>query len=169
MDEGAFSDWPVVLVWLFFLAGALMRGTALYWIGRGARAADSRFRGVLDRPSVQKAEDVVRRVGAPVVALSYLTVGVQSAVNIAAGALRMPARRFVPALLLGAMAWATIYTTVGWAVVETFWGSLGTRWLLAGAAAVALLAGATIYARQRVGLRSLADGDDTVGSHQEGT
>ena len=42
------------------------------------------------RPSVRRAEAVVGRYGAPAVTLCFLTIGVQTAVNAAAGSLRMP-------------------------------------------------------------------------------
>src|SRR5690606_19745348 len=83
-------------------------------------------------------EAIVRRYGAPAVSLCFLTVGLQTAVLVAAGSLRMPLRRFVPALLLGALIWATIYVTVGLAVVEAIWG--GRVWVPIVAAVVLLLA-----------------------------
>jgi membrane protein DedA with SNARE-associated domain len=93
-----------------------------------ARGAAGR-RWSLDAAWLRRGEDVVRRFGAPAVTLCFLTVGVQTAVNLAAGTLRMPLRRYLPALLLGALLWAGVYLTVGIAVVEAFWGS-GRPWLL---------------------------------------
>lgn len=91
------------------------RAGATYLLGRGARrAADrGRFAAFLDSPSVQRATELVNRWGAPVVALSFLTVGFQTAANAAAGLTGMPARRYLPALALGGLAWAVIYATVG--------------------------------------------------------
>ncbi len=71
---------------------------------------------------MQRAESVVSRYGAPVVAASFLTVGVQTAINAASGAMRMPARRYVPGLLVGAVLWALLYTTAGAAVWEAVRG-----------------------------------------------
>lgn len=51
----------------------------------------------------------------------------------------MPWRYYVPALLVGALVWAAIYLTVGLAVVHA-WLSGDGRWLLAGLAALALVA-----------------------------
>lgn len=101
MDELT-RDWPFVAVWVFFFAGALTRGTAFYWLGRGARSAGNRARRWTDNPNVARAERVVARYGAPVVTLCFLTVGVQSAVLTAAGVLRMPGRQFAPAVVVGA-------------------------------------------------------------------
>ncbi|MEI2712167.1 MAG: VTT domain-containing protein [Nocardioides sp.] len=155
-----FADWPIAATWVFFLGGSLARGTALYWMGRGARTVDSRWRGLLDRPSVRRAERVVARFGAPLVAASFLTVGVQTAVNVAAGGLQMPGRRYVPALVVGSMAWATIYTTVGWAVIEAFWGRESTWWVVSATLGVLLTATATMWARRKFGLRALPEGDE---------
>ena len=49
------------------------------------------------------------------VTLSFLTVGIQTLVNLAAGVLRMPLRRYLPALIVGAIIWAFLYATVGFA------------------------------------------------------
>ena len=128
------TDLPVAAAYVFLVAVAFCRGGATYLVGRLVRRAK-----VLDRPAVRRAEDVVRRVGPSAVSLSFLTVGVQTAVNAAAGLLRMPWRYYVPALLVGALVWAAIYLTVGLAVVHA-WLSGDGRWLLAGLAALALVA-----------------------------
>jgi membrane protein DedA with SNARE-associated domain len=60
-------------------------------------------------------QQMVARWGAPVVTLSFLTVGIQTLVNLAAGVMRMPLRRYIPALTIGAILWAFLYATVGFA------------------------------------------------------
>lgn len=134
-------DWPVVPLYAFLVVVALCRAGATYALGRVARGAAGR-RWTLDATWLARGEDVVRRFGAPAVTLCFLTVGVQTAVNLAAGTLRMPLQRYLPALVLGALLWAGVYLTVGIAVVEAFWGS-GGPWLLltvlAGAAAAAVV------------------------------
>lgn len=116
--------WPVWAVFLTLWGIALARGAATYWAGRGLRAggARSRWSHHLERPGVERAEGFVRRVGAPAVTLGFLTVGLQSAINASAGMLRMPLRRFVPAVLLGSALWSAVYTTVGIAVVDSVLG-----------------------------------------------
>ena len=64
----------------------------------------------------------MRRFGAPAVTLGFLTVGVQTAINASAGMLRMPQRRFLPAVTLGALLWSLVYTTVGFTVVDAWLG-----------------------------------------------
>ncbi|MCD6638775.1 MAG: VTT domain-containing protein [Nocardioides sp.] len=138
-------DWPVVPLYLFLVVVAFLRGGATYLVGRGARgAADRAWR--TDADWVRTGESVVRRFGAPAVSLCFLTIGVQSAVLLAAGTLRMPLGRFLPALLVGALLWAGVYTTVGFAVVEAIWGS-GRIWLVA---AVVALVAALVWGIQQV-------------------
>ncbi len=125
----------------------MVRGGVTYWVGRGLRGAGERRRRLAAHPAVLRAETLVGRVGAPVVSLSFLTVGVQTAVNAAAGLLRMPTRHYLPALVVGAALWATVYTTVGFAVLYAVHGRGGWWWAVAAAVAVALVAVATVRAR----------------------
>lgn len=128
--EALVDDWPVWLVFVVLWAGAFARGTATYWIGRGVRAGGSRSRwsAYLDRRVVKRAEGWVRRFGAPAVTLGFLTVGVQTAINASAGMLRMPQRRFLPAVTLGAALWSLVYTTVGFTVLDAWLGDLSWWW-----------------------------------------
>lgn len=124
------DGWPVWLVFVVLWAGALARGTATYWLGRGVRAGGGRSRWArhLDGRLVRRAEAWVRRFGAPAVTLGFLTVGVQTAINASAGMLRMPQRRFLPAATLGAALWSLVYTTVGVTVVDAWLGNLSWWW-----------------------------------------
>jgi membrane protein DedA with SNARE-associated domain len=60
-------------------------------------------------------QQAVARWGAPVVTVSFLTIGIQTLVNLAAGVMRMPLRRYIPALIVGSILWAVLYATVGFA------------------------------------------------------
>ena len=130
--EAFVDDWPVWLVFVALWAGAFVRGTATYWLGRGVRAGGSRSRWArhLDSGAVQRAEGWVRRFGAPAVTLGFLTVGVQTAINASAGMLRMPQRRFLPAVTLGAALWSLVYTTVGFTVLDAWLGDLSWWWVV---------------------------------------
>ncbi|NHA68200.1 DedA family protein [Phycicoccus flavus] len=146
------DEWPVWAVFGTLWVAATGRGLLLYSLGRGVRAggARSRLAHHLDRPLVARAERLVRRVGPPAVTLGYLTVGLQSAINASAGLLRMPPRRFLPAVVLGGALWAVVYTTVGFAVVDAVLGRV-PWWTVA--AAVALLAVvAVLTTRLRAGV-----------------
>lgn len=145
-----FDSWPYAATFAVLFAGAMLRSNATYWAGRSLRAGGehTRFGRHLDRPAVARAEAAVRRLGAPAVTLSFLTVGVQTAVMAAAGALRMPLSRFVPATVVGSLLWAAVYTFAGLAVLRAaigglpWWGALLTVLAVAGT-----LLGATRLAR----------------------
>lgn len=141
------EGWPVWVGWLILFGGALVRGNATYWVGRGLRHGGERSRLAqrLDGPLVHRAEGWVARFGAPLVSLGFLTVGVQTAINAASGALRMPLQRFVPAVVVGAALWATLYLTVGLAVVDAVLGRISWWWGL-----VALLTLGVVIAGSRV-------------------
>ncbi len=146
------TDWPFALTYAFFFAGALVRANATYWIGRAARSGGehTRARRRLDSPLVQRAESVVARVGAPAVALSFLTVGVQTAINFAAGVLRMPLWRYEIAVVIGALAWAAIYSTIGFAVVAAWVSGAPWVWVAVGLAALAVIVVSTRLSRRRL-------------------
>lgn len=138
------DGWPVWAVFAAFWVIAMLRTNATYWAGRGIRAggARSRLAQRLDTPAVVRTEAFVDRWGAPVVALSYLTVGFQTLINAAAGALRMPLRHYVPATVVGSLLWATLYTSVGVALWEALTGG-EWWWLLVAAVAGLVVTGAT--------------------------
>ena len=157
-------DWPVLPLYLFLVVVAVGRGGATYVVGRAARGAAGR-RWRLDSRWVARGEDVVRRLGAPAVTLCFLTVGVQTAVNLAAGTLRMPLRRYVPALLLGALLWAAIYLTVGVAVLDAFWRS-SRPWMLVAVLGVVTVTAAVVRHLLR---RKVIDDGAAPGSHEMGS
>ncbi|GAB77697.1 membrane protein DedA, SNARE-associated domain [Austwickia chelonae] len=139
------NTWPFAALYAFFLFGALTRSQATYWTGRGLRVGGERSRLArrLDRPAVRTAERLVARWGAPIIVLSFLTIGVQTAINLAAGALRMPMRRYFPASLVGSLIWAAIYTTIGFAVVEAWVQDEAGPWLIVMLIPLALIGAAT--------------------------
>ena len=112
-------DWvqelPLLPAVAFLYVVIWCRAGATYLVGRAARRAADRGRiaAFLDSPRVLRATDLVNRWGAPVVAVSFLTIGFQTAANAAAGLTRMPARRYLPALAVGGLVWALLYATVG--------------------------------------------------------
>lgn len=144
--EELFDGWPTWVVFGVLFLGAFARGAVTYAVGRGARAGGgrSRFAGRLDSPLVRRAETWVARFGAPIVSVGFLTVGVQSAINAAAGMLRMPMRRFVPGLVVGALLWSALYTTVGLAVVDAALGRVSWWWAVG---ALAVLVGTVLASR----------------------
>ena len=113
MDFWKGWPYPVAVVVLFVIV--LLRAGGTYALGRaaGAGAQRTRLARLMARRGFARVQELVARWGAPVVALSFLTVGMQTLVNLAAGLTRMPLRRYVPALVIGSIIWALLYATVG--------------------------------------------------------
>lgn len=162
---------PVVLALACLFLIVLARSHATYWAGRAvARGASSEgvtrhgpawWRRTVERtaraaaaPGVQRGVRLVHRWGPIAVTLAYLTVGIQTAVFVGAGLLRMPYLRFTIASLPGAVAWAIIWGTVGagaiWVALRlpaaSPWGIVA---LVAVLATVAAAAAATARRRRR--------------------
>jgi len=113
---------PYPWVFLFFWCLAMMRSHTMYWIGRGITAGTARTRWVslLESPVYAHAQAWSARWGVLAVPVSFLTVGIQSVIQLSAGVARMPLRRYVAATAAGAIAWAAVYTTIGMAIL-TAW------------------------------------------------
>lgn len=116
----------------------MLRSNATYWVGRGAIAGWQRLRDKPSRASRVRAEKLIRRLGPIAVALSYLTIGIQTTIHLTAGALRMPMRLYLPAAAVGSVAWAVVYATVGLAIVQAWLAALAGSWY-ALAALIALM------------------------------
>ncbi len=107
---------PWIWVWIALFAIVFLRAGGTYLIGRAARAGMSRINAVkriMESAVYQRSERALDRWGPPAVAASFLTIGFQTAINLAAGVVRMRWYRYVPALIIGGGIWATIYTTIG--------------------------------------------------------
>lgn len=111
---------PFIWAFLILFVIVMLRSNATYWAGRGLAAGGrkTKLQKHLDAPAVLRAEKIIARWGAPAVSVSFLTIGVQTAVNTAAGLGRMPLRRYIPATVIGSIAWATIYATIGLAAFD---------------------------------------------------
>src|SRR5689334_3029615 len=96
---------PFWLAFLALFASATVRSNGTYWLGRGAMAGWRRHRGSTGELT-GRAQSLLRRLGPFAVTLSYLTVGLQTAIHLAAGAMRMPLRHYLPAAVVGSVIWA---------------------------------------------------------------
>lgn len=159
-------DWvrslPLIPAIGFLYIVILLRAGATYALARGAHrlAHRGRIGAWLEGPRVSGAIALVNRWGAPVVALSFLTVGFQTAANAAAGLTRMPLVRYLPALALGGLAWAVVYATVGLATIA-LWVELFLRSPWAAVAVLAVVAAVVIMViRERRAGRSRRRNDD---------
>ena len=99
MPEFGFLDGqPFWIVYFTLLGVILCRAQATYWIGRGLGTGVTRSRrGAGLERKLDAARRRIDRYGAPVVTLSFCTVGVQTAVNLSAGAMRMRFPRYLAA------------------------------------------------------------------------
>jgi membrane protein DedA with SNARE-associated domain len=113
MDFWRSWPYPVAVTVLFVVA--LLRAGGTYALGRAAQngARRTRIAELMARPGFGRMQALITRWGAPVVTLSFLTVGIQTLVNFAAGVTQMPLRRYLPALAFGALLWGFLYATLG--------------------------------------------------------
>jgi len=119
--------YPVAVATLFVVV--LLRAGATYALGRAAQtgARRTRIARLMARPEFGRVQDLVARWGAPMVTASFLTVGIQTLVNLVAGMTQMPLRRYLPALALGSLLWGFLYATVGFATFSA-WRELYARY-----------------------------------------
>lgn len=167
MDDILKLPFGVALAILFGIV--MIRVNVTYWIGRGAAAGveRSRFAGRFHGSKAARAQALIQRWGPFAVVLSFLTVGVQTAINFAAGAAVMPLRRYLPAAVAGSAVWALLYATIGFAAIDAWLalvaGSPVTGVLLLVLAAAVVLA-VVIHRRRRAALaaEAAAAGDTVV-------
>ncbi|MFD0151150.1 DedA family protein [Streptomyces sp. NPDC055721] len=147
MDKIALTAGTLYVIVLLRAGGTFAVG----WLA-AAGARRSRFAGRISSAKFQRAERAIQRWGAPVVAVSFLTVGFQTAANFLAGSMRMPLPRYLPALFVGGAAWALIYATLGVGALEVL-GKLFAERTALGVSAVAVLlltvCGVAVYRRRR--------------------
>jgi membrane protein DedA with SNARE-associated domain len=149
-------DWlreaPFGWAFAFLFALAMLRANTTYWIGRGIAAGvrHTRFEHYLTGPIYRRARRFMDRWGVLAVPLSFLTIGIQTAVNASAGVSRMSLPRYLPAVVVGCLLWALVYATVGMAVLYA-WLALGWPWVLGAVLLVAAATLAWIAYRRRTG------------------
>ncbi|MEV7373818.1 VTT domain-containing protein [Streptomyces sp. NPDC090301] len=147
MDKIALTAGALYVIVLLRAGGTFAVG----WLA-GAGARRSRFAGRISSAKFARAERAIQRWGAPVVAVSFLTVGFQTAANFLAGSMRMPLPRYLPALFVGGAAWALVYATAGLGALEVL-GRLFAEQTALGVSAVAALllavCGVVLYRRRK--------------------
>ena len=140
---------------LALFAIVMLRSNATYWVGRGAMAGWRRRHSATGGESEaqlerqQRAEALLRRLGPAAVTLSYLTVGIQTAVHLTAGVMRMPLAYYLPASIVGSMAWAALYATIGLAVVQAWIAAEAGSWYGLGAVGALVLVGLATWLLSR--------------------
>lgn len=137
------AGWPYPLTVATLFVIVMLRAGSTYAVGRAAQAGARRTRWAhwLESAGFVQAQQTVERWGAPVITASFLTVGLQTLINLAAGMGRMPLRRYVPALVAGSVLWAFLYATVGF-VTFAAWRRLYELSPVGAVSAVVVLAAA---------------------------
>ncbi|MDR0284618.1 MAG: hypothetical protein LBI33_06970, partial [Propionibacteriaceae bacterium] len=112
-------DWvqgqPFVLAAAFLTGVAAVRSQSTYWLGRGIRAGVVRTAWAR-KIATDKEQRVVRQLehwGWPVIPVSFLTVGFQTAVQLTAGLLGWRWPRYTLAAIPGWLAWGCVYAAGG--------------------------------------------------------
>lgn len=151
---GAFAasgDLPFGVIWAAGLAGAVLGDQAGYLLGRHAggpllqRIGARRKSGRL----LRRAVDWLHERQRPAVFYSrWLVSALGPYVNLAAGAARLPWRRFAVASASGEAIWVTIYLGLGYrfsANIQALGSTLGNLGLAVAAGVVALLLGRVLW------------------------
>jgi membrane protein DedA with SNARE-associated domain len=146
------TDQPFAITVAALFVIVFFRAQGTYWLGRAARAGalHTLLARRLTGERLTRASSALARWGWPLVPVSFLTVGFQTFVNAAAGAVRMSWPRYTLAMLPGCAAWALIYATIGLAAFEA-WVALSVRsgWAPWAASAAAATATAVVIRRRR--------------------
>lgn len=155
------TDGPFWLVFLALFLGAMARGQMMYWAGRIVTEQtlqrtkptggwQLKVHAWLQGGGADAGIRAIRRWGLAIVPVGYLTVGFQSMVQVGAGVLRIRLVWYVLAQIPGALAWALIYSTIGFAIWGAFIAAAaGSPLGLAAILAVAIVLVATIVLRRR--------------------
>ncbi|MBI9114352.1 DedA family protein [Sanguibacter suaedae] len=172
----ALGDAPLGILFAFFFAVVFSRTQATYWIARlVARQAltrvspdaasppaarrdrwAARARRWMSGDTADRGVRILTRWGILAVPLSFFTVGLKTVVNGAAGLTQMPFRHYLPAMLLGCVAHATIYATVGWAAWQAALATAAGSAPAAVGLALAALATLAVVLRRTVTRRRVA-------------
>lgn len=168
MPQFAFLEGqPFWIVYATLLVVILLRAPATYWIGRGLGAGMLRSRiGERLGPRLDQAKERIDRYGAPVVTLSFFTVGMQTAINFSAGVVRMAFPRYFAAVFVGGLAWAGLWGSVISGLVGA-WAALflNSPWTAVGVVALAaVLVGTLVVRARRRAARRQADAAEEAGS-----
>jgi membrane protein DedA with SNARE-associated domain len=132
-------DWilgqPYLVAAAFLTCVVAFRSQGTYWLGRGVRAGVVKTKRAekLAGERAQKATRALERWGWPIIPLSFLTVGFQTAVNFTAGLIGWRWGRYTLAAVPGWLLWGNLYAAGGLAAFAGL-GALARRspWAAAG-------------------------------------
>jgi membrane protein DedA with SNARE-associated domain len=146
-------DQPFTVAFIFLTGVAALRSQCTYWLGRGVRAGvlRSAWAKRMTGEGASKARDKLERWGWPLIPVSFLTVGFQTAVNLSAGLIGWRWWRYTLAAIPGWLIWGAVYAAGGLAVFVGI-GALAAAspWLAVGIVlTVGVLVGLGIFLRRR--------------------
>ena len=164
------EHFPFALTFALFFCLGMCRGQATYWLARlvtqRALRADGPPRGPMARwqqrfagLTIGRGADLLRRWGLGAVSLCYLTIGIQTVIIATAGVLRIRWWRFTAAQVPGVLAWALIYTTIGFAVWAAAWRTALREHPVVAAALLLIVVGLVVFGVRRRRARRRAHGD----------
>ena len=153
---------PFIWAYLFAMMVVALRSTATYGIGRFVHYLVERSQQPKDgwqrkawnwahADSTVRAQNQLRSKGLILIPFAFVTVGVQSLIMVAAGVIGVSLPRFIVAAFPGWLAWAAIYSTIGFAVWKAVLGAAaGSPWGIAVLTmVVCAIVAAIIMARHR--------------------
>ncbi len=120
------DDTPVLQLFLFFFTVVFIRTQVFYWIARYVSYMSLK-RADITNPRMRRIAESIRRTGEgrgsrtlerwglPAVFFSFFMTGTKTIVNVAAGLAQMRFFVWLWPMLLGCIAHAIIYATIGWA------------------------------------------------------
>lgn len=157
--EWAQSGLPLVGFLLFIV---FWRAQATYWIARSVPsmvvAASGKFpwlKGIANwasGPVPKKGAQILERSGIIIIPLSFLTVGLQTAILAGAGLVRMNWTKFTLAMIPGCIAWAFLYGYGLLAVWTAAVGAVaGNPWAWVALGVMGILATTFVLLRRRRG------------------
>ncbi|MEA5455416.1 VTT domain-containing protein [Sinomonas sp. JGH33] len=131
-----------------------LRTNGTYWLGRALAAGYGRtsLAARWNPAKLDGARRLIDRWGPVAILLTFVTVGLQTAVNLAAGAGRMSLRYYIPATAVGSLVWALLYATVGLAAVDLVVDQAAASpwaWVVVAAAGSAVVLRVVIARRRR--------------------
>lgn len=101
---------------------SILRSATTYSVGRliARQTGHSRWNSLLNSKHYLRAQSWLNKWGPIAVASSFLTVGLLTMINLSAGITRMKLIRYLVAVALGSVVWATVYGTVGFVGLIAF-------------------------------------------------
>ena len=104
-----------VQLWLLLLvacAGAYAGDNTAYWIGRTA-PLEKLFRGERGAKLLTKAHDLIHRRGPEVLLSGRFIPGYRIAINMVAGTVKLPVKRFMTITVFSTLLWASFSVGIG--------------------------------------------------------